>query len=124
MSKPRVALWNYRASLDSVIDGDTVKLCVDLGFHTTCTISMRLAGIDCPELRGGDKITKMAAKRAKFFTEEWFKFDSEEEWPLIIKTEKDKKSFDRYIGDVWKVGVGESLSAALLKSNNAIVVKY
>lgn len=122
MTVPKNSLWVYRAKLAKVTDGDTVKVSVDLGFRTFCTINLRIGGINCPEINSGDKASKMAGKRAKFFTEQWFD-GLEEEWPLIVKTDKEKKSFDRYIGDVWKVGSEESLSEALLKSGNAFVVK-
>lgn len=39
----------FRAELVRVVDGDTVDLCVDLGFHTTHVDRFRLAGIDAPE---------------------------------------------------------------------------
>ena len=43
-------LYSYRATCDRVIDGDTLVLSVDLGFHVTVKETFRLLGINCPEL--------------------------------------------------------------------------
>jgi micrococcal nuclease len=42
-------MWNYRASLVRVIDGDTVELKVDLGFRVYSQETFRLARINTPE---------------------------------------------------------------------------
>jgi micrococcal nuclease len=39
----------YRARLKRVVDGDTVDLCVDLGFYVWVHVRFRLVGIDAPE---------------------------------------------------------------------------
>ena len=41
--------YEYRAKLDRIIDGDTYRLHIDLGFDLTLTESVRLAGVNCPE---------------------------------------------------------------------------
>lgn len=40
----------YAATVLRVIDGDTLALDVDLGFHTRSVMSCRVAGINCNEL--------------------------------------------------------------------------
>lgn len=42
--------YEYRASVAKVIDGDTVDLVVDLGFHVSLAIRTRVLGIDAPEV--------------------------------------------------------------------------
>jgi micrococcal nuclease len=44
-------LYVYRAELVRVVDGDTVELHVDLGFKVAQRMTIRLAGLDAPELR-------------------------------------------------------------------------
>tara|TARA_R110002020_G_scaffold86938_6_gene214600 strand:- start:4571 stop:5056 length:486 start_codon:yes stop_codon:yes gene_type:complete len=45
-----------KQGLESVYDGDTVsKMILDLGFNRYMVTSVRLLGIDTPELRGGSK---------------------------------------------------------------------
>ena len=41
--------YNYVAKLGRVVDGDTVDLDVDLGFHCTLHLRFRLLGVDTPE---------------------------------------------------------------------------
>lgn len=43
-------MFDYNATVVKVIDGDTVDLSVDLGFHVSLTIRTRLIGIDAPEV--------------------------------------------------------------------------
>ena len=41
--------YTFMAELDRVIDGDTIRLKVDLGFYIEHTTKFRLKGINCPE---------------------------------------------------------------------------
>ena len=43
------SLFNYAATVDRVVDGDTVDLTVDYGFRTYASNRFRLYGIDTPE---------------------------------------------------------------------------
>ena len=43
-------MYNYKAIVNRVIDGDTINLTLDLGFRLTYTANCRLAGINAPEL--------------------------------------------------------------------------
>lgn len=43
--------YTRRATVERVIDGDTVVLTVDLGFYCYVRLSCRLFGIDTPELK-------------------------------------------------------------------------
>lgn len=42
--------YTYKATVQRVVDGDTVDLCIDLGFRLTTQLRVRLAGIDAPEV--------------------------------------------------------------------------
>jgi micrococcal nuclease len=43
-------MFEYQAKLVRVIDGDTLVLDVDLGFHVSIREKFRLAGINAPEV--------------------------------------------------------------------------
>lgn len=60
-------MWEYRANLVRVIDGDTYVLDIDLGFHITVRETIRLYGIDCPESSTPE------GQRAREFAQEWFR---------------------------------------------------
>lgn len=42
-------MYEYRAEVIDVIDGDTIRVRVDLGFSTFLVATLRLVGIDTPE---------------------------------------------------------------------------
>jgi len=42
-------MYEYNAQLVRVVDGDTVDISVDLGFHISQQIRVRLNGINSPE---------------------------------------------------------------------------
>ena len=54
-------MFQYNTTIDRVIDGDTVKLNVDLGFNVSVIIDFRLLGINAPEVKGATRATGMAS---------------------------------------------------------------
>ena len=44
-------MYEYRAKITRVVDGDTLKALVDVGFNMHHDVTLRLYGIDCPETR-------------------------------------------------------------------------
>ena len=58
-------MYEYQAKLHSVYDGDTIRLDIDLGFGVWLNKqTIRLAGIDAPELRGTERENGLKAKEA------------------------------------------------------------
>ena len=52
-------MYEYRANINRVVDGDTVDVDIDLGFGVWMKDErVRLAGIDTPESRTRDKVEK------------------------------------------------------------------
>jgi micrococcal nuclease len=58
------SVYTYNATVNRVVDGDTVVLTVDLGFRISTTITFRLLGIDTPELVGSERADGLSAKTA------------------------------------------------------------
>lgn len=54
-------LYNYKATVVRVIDGDTVKLRLDLGFRLYWHVNCRLAGINAPEMSTDAGVKSKAA---------------------------------------------------------------
>lgn len=50
LSRPGTAAYLYRAKNVRVIDGDTLEVLIDLGFHSFSQQRIRLAQINCPEV--------------------------------------------------------------------------
>lgn len=55
-------MYEYAAQVVEVVDGDTIKLDVDLGFSIRQKMTLRLYGIDTPEVVGASKAAGLAAK--------------------------------------------------------------
>jgi len=86
--------WIYQATLERVVDGDTVDIVIDLGFSTFRKERIRLYGIDAPE------INTEAGKLAKGFVEEWF-WDNPKffvETTVEGKSVSKRDKYGRYLG--------------------------
>lgn len=105
-------MWTYRARLSRLIDGDTYVLEADLGFDLRILVTVRLAGVDCPE-RFTPEGQAAAAVAAELLAGEG--------WPLTVRTQRindhESRTFARYVADVWR---GEaSIAAALIGTGHA-----
>lgn len=88
-------MYTYLANVIRVLDGDTIIVDIDLGFDIWVrNQSIRLEGIDTPEIRTTDIKEKMAGNLAKLRLEELIGGK-----PVIVKTIKDKtEKFGRMLG--------------------------
>lgn len=86
-------MYNYKAKIIDVYDGDTVTAIVDLGFLHSQEMKLRLYGIDTPELRGAEKVE---GKKVRDIVREMI-LDKE----VVIQTYKDKQGkYGRYLADI------------------------
>jgi len=116
------SLYTYQASVERVIDGDTLWVNLDLGFRTWIKQKIRLKGIDAPEL------TTAKGRQAKRLVERAIKgLDF-----IIIKTYKDRSDkYDRYLADIFYRAAekdgnvvaqeGEHLNQQLLQEGLAVI---
>jgi micrococcal nuclease len=109
-------MYEYRAYVRKVYDGDTITVDIDLGFGVLLkNQKIRLYGINTPEVRGeskeeGKKVRDLVRQR---ILGKW----------VVIKTRRDKKGkYGRYLGIVYESEVEESLNDWLLCEGHA--VKY
>ena len=90
-------MYEYRCSIERVVDGDTVDVTIDLGFKIFHKARVRLYGIDTPESRTRDKDEKARGLLAKSYIVD--KVESTEN--IIIRTKKDAKGkFGRILGEL------------------------
>ena len=61
----------FKARVKRVVDGDTLDLDIDLGFHITLSERVRLIGVDTPETRTRDLVEKNNGLKSKRFVEEF-----------------------------------------------------
>ncbi len=57
------SIYEYRATITNVVDGDTVDATIQLGFRMSSVQRLRLLGLDTPEKFGPTKVQGLAAKQ-------------------------------------------------------------
>jgi len=110
-------MYEYQARCVEVIDGDTQDVIVDLGFHLTRQIRLRLAGVDTHETYGvaHDSEEYRRGKEETEFVEAWLETaaaDADTEWPLVVRTNKTGK-YGRYLAEIERRSDGDVLNDAL-----------
>ena len=102
--------YTYSASLDRIIDGDTIEATIDLGHSVFMKRTLRLLGYDSPEIRTRDDQEKVAGLEAKKFLESILTKN------LVVRTVK-KDSFGRWLSEVWYQSADEwvSVSESMIK---------
>lgn len=114
-------MYEYKATIRRVVDGDTVDVDIDLGFGVIMANQrIRLKGIDTPESRTRDLVEKKFGKlAARFLTEQLGE-------TCTLRTTKDKKGkFGRILGEfITKDSEGISLSINELMISENMAVEY
>lgn len=87
--------YRYAATLVRILDADTLAMCVDLGFHASLQIEVRVRGIYAPEAHTPIGVSATALVAGLLANQ-----------PLIIETMKNSKgndvrSFVRWVADVF-----------------------
>ena len=107
-------MYEYRAFVRRVYDGDTITVDIDLGFEVLLkNQKLRLYGIDTPEIRGesreeGLKVRDIVRGR---IANKW----------IILKTHRDKKGkYGRWLAEIYEAGIEESLNDWLLNEGHAV----
>jgi micrococcal nuclease len=86
-------MYNYKAAVTRVVDGDTVIVDIDLGFGVWLKEqSVRLAKINTPELKGSTRVAGVAAKEflSKLILNKW----------VQIRTEKGQEKYGRWLATI------------------------
>ena len=118
-------LYTYNAYVYEIIDGDTIKAVIDLGFGVQSVQTLRLRGLDAPEL------VSREGKEAKVFLEKLLGGKRKQTdfaspvplpssfVPVLIRTVKSDK-YDRYLTDVFVNG--EYVNQKLVENGFATVM--
>lgn len=116
-------MYDYKATLVRIIDGDSIVLNIDLGFHMTITNRhIRLMGLDTPEIRTRDPEEKVRGFLAKYFVEKMFA-DAEKSGAEITVVSHGIDKFGRVLGEIifTTKDTAINLNEELLKSGHAVV---
>lgn len=105
----------YEVYAAAAVDGDTYDLTVDVGFHLSATVRVRLLGYDTPERHRGTPFEREEAARATGVAELWWSGLGGERWRYWVRTHKGD-SFGRWLAEVWRedeAGVGDRVGDVL-----------
>lgn len=107
----------YRAKTARVIDGDSLECLVDLGFRTFSLVLIRLRGVWCPELRepGGQEAREFVARLLAPTPY------IEERPPVVVQSFRDRRSFARWVADVYIEG--ESVADLIIKAGHGTATR-
>ena len=113
-------MYVYNCKVLNVVDGDTIDIELDLGFHIKMKERVRLLGVDTPEVFGPN--AEAAGSVASEFTKKWIT-DRQNTWDRftyhsIKYNAKDK--YGRSLGIIMWTGapLAESLNDAIIASGN------
>ncbi|GIX05050.1 MAG: hypothetical protein KatS3mg114_0919 [Planctomycetaceae bacterium] len=113
-------MYEYRARITRVIDADTVDAEIDLGFHVSLTVTLRLVGIKAPETRGTDRPRGLAATR---YLESLLNDLTGDTRELIVRTQKDvTEKYGRYLAEL--IAGEVNLNHALVAAGHAVPAEY
>jgi len=112
-------MYDYKIKRGSVtvVDGDTIKCVLDLGFSILHKATIRLAGINCPETRTRNLAEKELGKKAKARLKELIKGQD-----IELHCEKEKGKFGRVIGTLWvndTTAIKRNLNKQMLQEGHA-----
>ena len=110
-------MYQYKAIITKVIDGDTVDVDIDLGFEVWLRNQrIRLYGIDTPESRTSDKVEKVFGNLAKSKILEFCPVGSS----IILQTKTDdsRGKYGRILGELIVDGV--NVNQYMIDNNYAV----
>lgn len=114
------SLFHYTAQVQSVYDGDTCRVDIDLGMGIWIrNEKLRLLRINAPEMTGADKALGAASRdflRGLIGGAE-----------IIIETVKDQRGkYGRYLAEIWidQKGVWRNVNDALVSAGHAVYQDY
>jgi micrococcal nuclease len=115
-------MYQYRAKILKVLDGDTVDIDLDLGFNIVLSNQrVRMAGIDTPESRTTNAEEKVRGQLSKKKLAEKLPVGSY----VIIETQKPDSNDDKFgrILGIFILEDGTRVNEWLIKNNYAVPYK-
>jgi micrococcal nuclease len=107
------AVYERRATVTSVWDADTLHIVASLGCDTQLSMTVRLYGLNAPELATPE------GRVAKAWTEAWVADHAAA--GFVLRTLRDKREkYGRWLADLLPDDGSPSLCTALLESGHAV----
>lgn len=116
-------MYQYKAVVERVVDGDTLDVIIDLGFKITTHQRIRMANINTPETYNVKKDSEEYHKglAAKKYVEQRLTANNNE---ILLETEKVTEKYGRYVGTIWLADKEITLNDELVETGHAKYVTY
>jgi micrococcal nuclease len=108
-------LYNYKATVVRVVDGDTVELMIHLGFTIVWKSTCRFFGVNTPELKSKDPLVRAKALEAKQYL-----IDKLPAGEVVYITSKELDKYGRPLADIYYSPELKHLNQELLDTGLAI----
>ena len=120
-------MYEYRAIVTKIYDGDTITVAIDLGFKAWQKgMKLRLYGINTPEIRLGKK-TNAKDKKRGLEAKAWLE-DKILGKQVILRTHRDKQGkYGRWLAEVYPADTAlgsTSYNAQLVNKGMAVWASY
>ena len=113
-------MYEYRAKINRVVDGDTVDVDIDLGFGIVLTDErVRIMGIDTPESRTSDKVEKLFGLASKYRLQELLGEYAILKTQVSKNGEDMKGKFGRILGD-FRVADGRRVTEIMIEEGHCV----
>lgn len=109
-------MYEYHALVRKVVDGDTMRLQVDPGLDLRVNLTVRLHGVNAPEM------STQAGKDAKAWVASWLATQAPDGF-VVLNTIKDRhEKYGRYLGIIRSIVSPQapSLNDALVTAGQAV----
>jgi len=104
-------VYEYAATIDRIIDGDTLHTTLDLGCHVRTRVIIRLAGLNAPEKATAE------GRDAMCWVGLWM---AQHPGPYVVNTQKDRQEkYGRWLGTITAAD-GHCLNDDLLAAGHAL----
>lgn len=108
-------MYNYKAKVNRVVDGDTVELVIDLGFTVQWKSTCRFFGINTPELTAKDPGARMKALEAKQYV-----IDKLPVGTVVHINSRELDKYGRPLADIYYTADMKHLNQELLDAGLAV----
>ena len=109
----RAGFGPYRGVVKHIVDGDTLDVMLDVGLNRYPYVTLRLRGVDAPEINRA--ATRVAGQAARDFVATLAPLGT----PCVVTTEPDAQTFGRYVATV-TLADGTDLGDALVAAGHAV----
>lgn len=116
-------MYQYKAKVEKIVDGDTIDVVIDLGFKITTFQRIRMAKINTPETYNVKKDSEEYQKglASKNYVEQRIAANNNE---ILLETERVTEKYGRYIGTIYLADSTTSLNDELVENGLAKYVQY